>query len=72
MLTSLSFFQLPVIDKIRIIAQQIYGASDIELLPEAQEKVAVYTKQVSFPCLLIPSDAFHFKIIILKWCSKCV
>uniref|UniRef100_A0A8C2SW45 C-1-tetrahydrofolate synthase, cytoplasmic n=1 Tax=Coturnix japonica TaxID=93934 RepID=A0A8C2SW45_COTJA len=37
--------ELPVIDKIRIIAQQIYGASDIELLPEAQEKVAVYTKQ---------------------------
>lgn len=48
MLTCLSFFQLPVIDKIRLIAQQIYGASDIELLPEAQEKVTLYTKQVSF------------------------
>uniref|UniRef100_A0A8C4XUB7 C-1-tetrahydrofolate synthase, cytoplasmic n=1 Tax=Falco tinnunculus TaxID=100819 RepID=A0A8C4XUB7_FALTI len=37
--------ELPVIDKIRLIAKQIYGASDIELLPEAQEKVAMYTKQ---------------------------
>uniref|UniRef100_A0A8B9TP88 C-1-tetrahydrofolate synthase, cytoplasmic n=1 Tax=Anas platyrhynchos TaxID=8839 RepID=A0A8B9TP88_ANAPL len=37
--------ELPVIDKIRLIAQQIYGASDIELLPEAQEKVTLYTKQ---------------------------
>ncbi|NWJ00505.1 C1TC protein, partial [Crypturellus undulatus] len=37
--------ELPVTDKIRLIAQQIYGASDIELLPEAQEKVALYTKQ---------------------------
>ncbi|NXI67218.1 C1TC protein, partial [Anseranas semipalmata] len=37
--------ELPVIDKIRLIAQQIYGASDVELLPEAQEKVALYTKQ---------------------------
>uniref|UniRef100_A0A674HFU1 C-1-tetrahydrofolate synthase, cytoplasmic n=1 Tax=Taeniopygia guttata TaxID=59729 RepID=A0A674HFU1_TAEGU len=37
--------ELPVVDKIRIIAQQVYGARDIELLPEAQEKVALYTKQ---------------------------
>ncbi|XP_068938459.1 C-1-tetrahydrofolate synthase, cytoplasmic isoform X2 [Petaurus breviceps papuanus] len=37
--------QLPVVDKIRIIAQKIYGADDIELLPEAQHKVEVYTKQ---------------------------
>ncbi|RMB98646.1 hypothetical protein DUI87_24863 [Hirundo rustica rustica] len=37
--------ELPVVDKIRLIAQQVYGARDIELLPEAQEKVAVYTKQ---------------------------
>uniref|UniRef100_A0A8I5QZT1 formate--tetrahydrofolate ligase n=1 Tax=Papio anubis TaxID=9555 RepID=A0A8I5QZT1_PAPAN len=32
-------------DKIRIIAQKIYGADDIELLPEAQHKAEVYTKQ---------------------------
>uniref|UniRef100_A0A2K6EGI0 C-1-tetrahydrofolate synthase, cytoplasmic n=1 Tax=Propithecus coquereli TaxID=379532 RepID=A0A2K6EGI0_PROCO len=37
--------QLPVEDKIRIIAQKIYGADDIELLPEAQHKAEVYTKQ---------------------------
>lgn len=39
-------FQLPIIDKIRIIAQKIYGADDVELLPEAQRKVELYTKQV--------------------------
>ncbi|XP_021561922.1 C-1-tetrahydrofolate synthase, cytoplasmic [Carlito syrichta] len=37
--------QLPVEDKIRIIAQKIYGADDIELLPEAQHKVDIYTRQ---------------------------
>ncbi len=30
----------------RIIAQKIYGADDIELLPEAQKKVERYKKQV--------------------------
>uniref|UniRef100_A0AAR2JED9 C-1-tetrahydrofolate synthase, cytoplasmic n=1 Tax=Pygocentrus nattereri TaxID=42514 RepID=A0AAR2JED9_PYGNA len=37
--------ELPVVDKIRIIAQKIYGADDIELLPDAQHKVDLYTKQ---------------------------
>ncbi|KAL6084652.1 hypothetical protein STEG23_026145 [Scotinomys teguina] len=37
--------KLSVEDKIRIIAQKIYGADDIELLPEAQNKAEVYTKQ---------------------------
>uniref|UniRef100_A0A673ZJD2 C-1-tetrahydrofolate synthase, cytoplasmic n=1 Tax=Salmo trutta TaxID=8032 RepID=A0A673ZJD2_SALTR len=37
--------ELPIADKIRIIAQKIYGADDIELLPDAQHKVALYTKQ---------------------------
>uniref|UniRef100_A0A7N6BD74 C-1-tetrahydrofolate synthase, cytoplasmic n=1 Tax=Anabas testudineus TaxID=64144 RepID=A0A7N6BD74_ANATE len=37
--------ELPIADKIRIIAQTIYGADDIELLPEAQHKVELYTKQ---------------------------
>ena len=31
--------------KIRKIAQDIYGAADIELLPEAQKKVELYTRQ---------------------------
>ncbi|XP_072285125.1 C-1-tetrahydrofolate synthase, cytoplasmic isoform X1 [Pyxicephalus adspersus] len=37
--------ELPIADKIRIIAQKIYGADDIELLPEAQKKADLYTKQ---------------------------
>ncbi|KAL2098679.1 hypothetical protein ACEWY4_005159 [Coilia grayii] len=37
--------ELPIVDKIRIIAQKIYGADDIELLPEAQQKVERYTRQ---------------------------
>ncbi|XP_062325917.1 C-1-tetrahydrofolate synthase, cytoplasmic [Osmerus eperlanus] len=37
--------ELPIADKIRIIAQNIYGADDIELLPDAQHKVELYTKQ---------------------------
>jgi len=37
---------LTIEDKIRKIAQDIYGADDIELLPAAKEKVALYTKQV--------------------------
>ncbi|XP_064420840.1 C-1-tetrahydrofolate synthase, cytoplasmic isoform X1 [Latimeria chalumnae] len=36
---------LPIKDKIQIIAQKIYGADDVELLPEAERKVALYTKQ---------------------------
>ncbi|CAB1335107.1 unnamed protein product [Coregonus sp. 'balchen'] len=38
-------YDLPIVDKIRIIAQKIYGADDIELLPDAQLKVELYTKQ---------------------------
>ncbi|XP_060118095.1 C-1-tetrahydrofolate synthase, cytoplasmic [Heteronotia binoei] len=37
--------ELPILDKIRIIAQTIYGADDVELLPEAEQKVILYTKQ---------------------------
>ncbi|KAJ8399151.1 hypothetical protein AAFF_G00415300 [Aldrovandia affinis] len=37
--------ELPIVDKIRIIAQKIYGADDVELLPEAKHKVELYTKQ---------------------------
>ena len=32
-------------DKIRTIAQKIYGADDIELLPEAQVKIERYKRQ---------------------------
>jgi formyltetrahydrofolate synthetase len=38
--------QLPLDEKIRIIAREIYGADDIELSEEAQKRLALYTKQV--------------------------
>ncbi|XP_073231403.1 C-1-tetrahydrofolate synthase, cytoplasmic-like [Porites lutea] len=37
--------KLPIEDKMRIIAQKIYGADDIELEPEAQRKIERYKKQ---------------------------
>ena len=47
LLIHLCHLQLPIEDKMRIIAQKIYGADDIELEPEAQKKIALYKKQVS-------------------------
>lgn len=43
------FLQLPIVEKIRTIAQAVYGARDIELSPEAQSKIDRYTQQVSYP-----------------------
>ena len=40
------FVQLPIVEKIRTIAQSDYGAKDIELSPEAQSKIDRYTEQV--------------------------
>lgn len=40
------FSQLPIVEKIRTIAQSVYGAEDIELSPEAQSKIDRYTEQV--------------------------
>ncbi|XP_056112227.1 C-1-tetrahydrofolate synthase, cytoplasmic [Rhinichthys klamathensis goyatoka] len=37
--------QIPAADKLRIVAQKMYGAKDIELSPKAKEKLALYTKQ---------------------------
>ncbi|XP_076782897.1 monofunctional C1-tetrahydrofolate synthase, mitochondrial [Arvicanthis niloticus] len=37
--------QLPIVEKIRVIAQTVYGARDIELSPEAQSKIDRYTQQ---------------------------
>ncbi|NXP88719.1 C1TM protein, partial [Passerina amoena] len=37
--------ELPIIEKIRIIAQKVYGAQDIELSPAAQSQVDRYTRQ---------------------------
>lgn len=45
-LPSFVFLQLPIVEKIRTIAQAVYGARDIELSPEAQSKIDLYTQQV--------------------------
>ncbi|KAM3853563.1 monofunctional C1-tetrahydrofolate synthase, mitochondrial [Vipera latastei] len=37
--------ELPIVEKIRIIAQKIYGAEDIELSPAAQSQINCYTQQ---------------------------
>ncbi|NXT41336.1 C1TM protein, partial [Pelecanoides urinatrix] len=37
--------ELPIVEKIRIIAQKVYGAQDIELSPVAQSQVDCYTRQ---------------------------
>ncbi|XP_075718961.1 monofunctional C1-tetrahydrofolate synthase, mitochondrial [Rhinoderma darwinii] len=37
--------ELPIVEKIRTIAQKVYGAADIELSPKAQSKIEVYTQQ---------------------------
>ncbi|XP_066103984.1 monofunctional C1-tetrahydrofolate synthase, mitochondrial [Saccopteryx bilineata] len=37
--------QLPIVEKIRTIAQAVYGARDIELSPNARSKIDRYTQQ---------------------------
>ncbi|KAM5163272.1 monofunctional C1-tetrahydrofolate synthase, mitochondrial [Mantella aurantiaca] len=37
--------ELPIVEKIRAIAQKVYGAADIELSPKAQSKIEIYTQQ---------------------------
>ncbi|XP_062980609.1 monofunctional C1-tetrahydrofolate synthase, mitochondrial [Elgaria multicarinata webbii] len=37
--------ELPIVEKIRIIAQKIYGAQDIELSPAAQSQIDRYSEQ---------------------------
>lgn len=39
--------QLPIAEKIEIIAKEIYGADGIELSEQAQGQVERYTKQVT-------------------------
>uniref|UniRef100_A0A4W4FMD0 C-1-tetrahydrofolate synthase, cytoplasmic n=2 Tax=Electrophorus electricus TaxID=8005 RepID=A0A4W4FMD0_ELEEL len=43
--------QMPVIDKIKKVAQSMYGAKDVEFSPKAKEKLELYIKQGfgSFP-----------------------
>ncbi|NXL69717.1 C1TM protein, partial [Leptocoma aspasia] len=37
--------ELPIVEKIRTIAQKVYGAQDVELSPAAQSQVDRYTRQ---------------------------
>ncbi|XP_072218638.1 monofunctional C1-tetrahydrofolate synthase, mitochondrial [Leuresthes tenuis] len=37
--------EMPIVEKIRTIAQKVYGADDIELSPEANGKIAYYNQQ---------------------------
>ncbi|XP_074541952.1 monofunctional C1-tetrahydrofolate synthase, mitochondrial [Halichoeres trimaculatus] len=37
--------ELPIVEKIRTIAQRVYGADDIELSPEAEAKIHYYDQQ---------------------------
>ncbi|TRY57023.1 hypothetical protein DNTS_023929 [Danionella cerebrum] len=36
--------QIPAVDKLRTVAQKVYGLEDIEISPKAKEKLALYTK----------------------------
>lgn len=38
-------FQLPLEEKIEIIAKEIYGADGIDIQPEAQQRLSLYKKQ---------------------------
>lgn len=37
---------MPIVEKIRTIAQKVYGADDIELSSEAMDKIDNYDQQV--------------------------
>uniref|UniRef100_A0A7N8XGJ2 formate--tetrahydrofolate ligase n=1 Tax=Mastacembelus armatus TaxID=205130 RepID=A0A7N8XGJ2_9TELE len=37
--------EMPIVEKIRVIAQKVYGAEDIELSPEAKAKIDYYNQQ---------------------------
>ncbi|KAM4633499.1 C-1-tetrahydrofolate synthase, cytoplasmic isoform 2-T3 [Polymixia lowei] len=36
--------EAPIVEKIRTLAQKLYGAEDVQLQPEAQQKVALFTE----------------------------
>ncbi|KAK3516267.1 hypothetical protein QTP70_007254, partial [Hemibagrus guttatus] len=53
--------QSPIVEKIRTIAQQVYGAEDIELSSEAQVKIDEYTRQ-GFDALPICMAKTHLSL----------
>lgn len=48
--------QSPIVEKIRTIAQRVYGAADIELSAEAKDKIEYYNEQVrsAETCMRLP------------------
>ena len=40
--------QLSIEEKIELICRKVYGAVGIEILPEARQKIELYTKQVLY------------------------
>lgn len=61
------FLQLPIVEKIRTIAQSVYGAKDIELSPEAQSKIDRYTEQVKVVLLGKKIQVKLLKLFTLNW-----
>ena len=61
------FLQLPIVEKIRTIAQCVYGAKDIELSPEAQSKIDRYTEQVKVVLLGNKIQLKLLKLFTLTW-----
>ncbi|ROI33814.1 Monofunctional C1-tetrahydrofolate synthase, mitochondrial [Anabarilius grahami] len=53
--------QDPIVEKIRMIAQKVYGADDIELSPDAQAKIDYYNQQ-GFSALPICMAKTHLSL----------
>lgn len=53
--------QSPIVEKIRTIAQRVYGAADIELSAEAKDKIEYYNEQVrsAETCMRLPPSLPH-------------
>lgn len=60
------FSQLPIVEKIRIIAQKIYGAEDIELSPAAQSQINCYTQQVKTRIYANSECHSYFKMYLFQ------
>lgn len=55
--------ELPLLDKMNIIAQNMYGAAKVELTPTAQNALEKLTKAVSFQELKTKNQEFQTKIL---------
>lgn len=52
--------QLPLEDKINIIAREMYGASKVDLAPKVKETLEKYTKQVRKTFLMFAKNSTIF------------